>query len=137
MADAMWMKIRDVDWTAYETSSGDGSSMPTILKNLSSRKLPRATKASHKLWTALCNGGSVYSAVVPAIPLLLEIFTISEPEIQDAIIDVIARCDQAELTTEWAEELKFLVVQAKEDLEHKYIKDEIVKLKIAALVASD
>jgi len=130
MADAMWMKIRDVNWKIVNTSAGDGSSMPTILKNLSSRKPARAIRASHQLWTALCGGGIVYSAVVPAIPLLLEIFSISDPSVQDGIIDVLVRCDTAEIDPAWEEELKFLIVQAKENLTFQRVKDEIVKAKL-------
>ena len=130
MADAMWMKIRDVKWKEFKSSHGDASGMPTILKSLSSRKPPRAMRASHQLWTALCSGGSVYSAVVPAIPLLLEIFTISDPAVQEGIIDVLMRCDSVEITEDWAEDLDFLVVQAKENLGFLRVKDEIVRAKI-------
>jgi len=72
----------------------------------------------------------VYSAVVPSIPLLLEIFTISDPAVQDGIIDVLVRADHVELSEEWSEDLKFLVVQAKENLGFMNVKDEIVKAKI-------
>jgi len=129
MADAMWMKIRDVDWKAFQSSAGDATGMPTILKNLSSRKPARAIRASHQLWTALCGGGQVYSAVVPAIPLLLEIFSISDPSVQDGIIDVLVRCDTAETDEKWTEDLNFLIVQAKENMAFQRIKDDVVKAK--------
>ncbi len=130
MADAMWMKIRDVNWKTFKSSAGDAAGMPTILKNLSSRKPARAIRASHQLWTALCGGGKVYSAVVPAIPLLLEIFSISDPSVQEGIIDVLVRCDTAEIDEKWDEDLKFLIVQAKENLTFQRIKDDIVKAKL-------
>lgn len=133
----MWMKIRDVSWKNFESSHGDASGMPTILKNLSSRKVARAMRASHQLWTALCGGGKVYSATVPAIPLLLEIFTISDPSVQDGIIDVLVRCDTCENEQSWAEDLKFVVVQAKENLLMQRVKDEIVAAKIASFANPD
>lgn len=130
MADAMWMKIRDVNWKVFKTSAGDASSMPTILKNLSSRKEARAIRASHQLWTALCGGGGVHSAVVPAIPLLLEIFSISAPSVQDGIIDVLVRCDTSEIDESWSEELSFVIAQSKDVLSVSRIRDEIVAAKL-------
>ena len=133
----MWMKIREVNWGDYKSSSGDASGMPTILKNLSSRKEARAIRASHQLWTTLCGGGKVYSAVIPAIPLLLEIFSISAASVQDGIVDVLIRCDNSELDSEWSadmsEDLNFVIAQSKDVLLMSKISDEIVAAKIADL----
>lgn len=89
MADALWMRIREVEWAEHPTS--DGSNMPSLLRNLASRKLPRAMKASHQMWTALCAGGELYPAAQPSIPFLMEIMGISDPSVQDGILDIFIR----------------------------------------------
>ncbi len=89
MADALWMRIREVEWEQYPTS--DGSNMPSLLRNLGSRKLPRAMKASHQMWTALCGGGELYPAAIRCVPFLLEILAISDPGVQEGILDIFNR----------------------------------------------
>lgn len=89
MADALWMKIREVDWETFPAA--DNANMPSLFRNLASRKLPRAMKASHQIWRALCGGGEVHPAALPSIPFLVEIIPISDIGVQDGIIDVLYR----------------------------------------------
>ena len=89
MADALWMRIREVSWDEFPAAGG--ANVPSLLKNLASRKLPRALKASHQTWTALCAGGEVFPAALPALPFLVEITTISDPAVQEGILDILLR----------------------------------------------
>lgn len=86
MADALWMRIREVEWGDYPTA--DGASMPNLLKNLASRKLPRAMKASQQIWASVCGGGRIHPVAKPSIPFLIEIFEIADAAVQDGIIDI-------------------------------------------------
>ena len=129
MADALWMRLREVEWERFSTS--DGSNVPNLLKNLSSRKLPRAMKASHQVWTAFCGGGEVHSAAIPAAPYLVEIMFISDPGVQDGIIDVLSR-----LASENGEAREAVAAEKAQLKKLLKSKDEIVAAKVADLLAS-
>ncbi len=135
MADAFWMKVREVDWTDYKTASGDANGMPTVLKNLSSRKLPRATRASHQAWTCLCGGGELHSAIVPSIPLLIDIYKISKPEIQDGILEILDRAKKAVIEEDWKVGLRNNLTRAIKTMERlRPPKDEITAAKLLAFL---
>lgn len=127
MADALWMRIREVDWSEYPTSND--ANMPALLRNLASRKLSRAVKASQQIWSALCSGGILYPAVRPTIPFLVEIFSISDPSVQDTIIDIF----QAALESD---DLKNLMSYYEIELNSVLptIKDKITKVKLSDLL---
>jgi len=129
MADALWMKIREIDWTSYPTS--DGSNVPSLLRNLASRKLPRAMRASHQVWTALCDGGVLHPAAIPAAPFLVETMMISDPGVQDGILDILVR-----MVTEGGDAK--VAVQNLSYALKPYLrsKDEIVSSKVKDLLAS-
>ena len=122
------MKVREVDWNAYATS--DGSNVSTLLRNLASRKLPRAMKASHQVWTAFCGGGKVYPAAVRAVPFLVEILSISDPGVQDGILDVLSR-----LVAEGGEAEAGVAKQKAALASLLKSKDEIVAAKVEDLIS--
>lgn len=93
MADSLWMRLRDTPWDQYNCAPGTTKKVPKMLENLSSRKLPRAMKAAHELWSALCSGG-VHEAAVPCTPFLIEILEISAPGVQCEILDILLRISQ-------------------------------------------
>ena len=90
MADALWMKLRDVPWEKYPASPRSTKQIPRILEALSSRKESRAMKAAHDIWTALCSG-QVWPAAEPAYPFLIEILHIAHPTIQGEILDILTQ----------------------------------------------
>lgn len=61
-----------------------------MLENMASRKLPRAMKASHELWSALCSGG-IQAAAEPCAPFLVDILGISQPGVQSEILDILIK----------------------------------------------
>jgi len=133
MADALWMRIREVEWAEYETAHGDGSCMPTILRNLASRKEQRAMKAAHQAWSALCGGGKVHSAFVPCAMFLSEIFGISEPAVQEGILDIfiLADASKAEVESDLVQEFTNAISDVRSDMRYyKNIKDPIIKEKL-------
>ncbi len=88
MADSLWMKLRKVSWDAFPCHPGKHKKLAKILENLASRKEPRAMKAAHELWSAICAGG-IAPAAEPCIPFLMEILTISTPGVQSEILDIL------------------------------------------------
>jgi hypothetical protein len=93
MADSLWMRLRRVRWNKYQISPAAKKQVPKMLENLASRKEPRAMKASHELWVALCSG-QVYSAAEPCFPFLIEIMSISEPSVKGEILDLMTHFAQ-------------------------------------------
>lgn len=86
MADALWMKIREIEWDKFPANGN--ANVPNLLKNLASRKEQRAMKASQQMWTALCGSGKIHAAAEPCVPFLVEILSISTIGVQDSIIDI-------------------------------------------------
>jgi len=93
MADSLWMRLRLIPWDKYQASPKTQKQVPRLLENLASRKEPRAMKASHELWVALCSG-QVYSAAEPCLPFLIEILAISEISVQGEILDLMTHFAQ-------------------------------------------
>jgi hypothetical protein len=93
MADSLWMRLRDVTWDQYPCNPGTVKKVPKILENMASRKAPRAMKASHELWAALCSG-SIAPAAEPCIPFLIEIIDISATGVKSEILDILLKCAQ-------------------------------------------
>lgn len=91
MADSLWMRLREIPWDKYPCHPGTAKKAPKMLENLASRKGPRAMKASHELWAALCAGG-LAPAAVPVIPFLVEIMGISSADLKPEILDIILKC---------------------------------------------
>ena len=93
MADSLWMKLRKVPWDEFECNPGTDKKAAKMLENLASRKAPRAMKASHELWAALCSG-QIASAAKPSIPFLIEILGISKSGVQSEILDILLKFAQ-------------------------------------------
>lgn len=91
MADSLWMRLREVSWDQYPCNPGTTKKVPKILENMASRKAPRAMKASHELWAALCSG-SIAPAAEPCIPFLIEIIDISATGVKSEILDILLKC---------------------------------------------
>ena len=90
MADSLWMKLREVPWDQFKCNPGTDKKMAKMLENLASRKEPRAMKASHDIWAALCSG-NIAPAAKPSIPFLIEILSISKPGVQSEILDILLK----------------------------------------------
>lgn len=90
MADSLWMKLRDISWDQYQCNPGTDKKMPKMLENLASRKEPRAMKASHELWAALCSG-KIAPAAKPSIPFFIEILGIAQAGVQSEILDILLK----------------------------------------------
>lgn len=129
MADAMWMKLRKVPWQDYACAPASGKAVPRMLEGLASRKGPRAMKASHDLWTALCSG-KVWPAAEPSFPFLIDILGISEIEVQGEILDLLIKFAQVpddDTADEWQINLRSML-----EKEHRFFtklshsRDEIV-----------
>ena len=88
MAQALWMRLRDVAWSDYSTSEGNGERIPRLLQDISSRKNSRAIKASHILWRTLCSD-TIRSAAEPTTPFLIELLQQAQAEVQFEIIDIL------------------------------------------------
>ena len=43
------------------------------------------------MWTALCGGGELHPAAIPCLPFLLEILVISDPSVQEGILEMLHR----------------------------------------------
>ena len=118
MADAMWMKLRKVPWQKYKASPSSQKQVPRILEALASRKGPRAMKAGHDMWVALCSE-QVWPAAEPAFPFLVEILGIAQPDVQGEVLDLFLKFatvphdDDAE---EWQRRLHMLL-----NKEHRFI----------------
>ncbi|MFC5050937.1 hypothetical protein ACFPK9_09950 [Rubritalea spongiae] len=91
MAQALWMRLREVQWKDYEVSEGSSERLEKILQDLASRKRARAMKASHDVWRMLCRNG-VRSAAVVVVPYLVEIIEISTEDVQLEIADILKSC---------------------------------------------
>lgn len=107
--DALWMRLRAVQWSQYQTSNGNATKLPKQLQYLASKKSKRSMKASHEIWQALCKE-QLHSAAIVVLPFLSEIAMISQPEIAAEIEDIFERCKQlADGTEPWhSEVLQFL-----------------------------
>jgi hypothetical protein len=129
MADSLWMRLREVRWEQFKSSPASKKTVQKILENLASRKEPRAMKASHDLWLALCSG-EVYSAAEPCFPFLIEILGISGAAVQGEILEIFLKFAQVsndEDAPEWEQHLRMRLHK-----EHRFFtklshsRDEIV-----------
>ena len=87
------MKLREIPWDQYKCNPGTDKKAPKMLENLASRKEPRAMKASHELWAALCSG-KIAPAAKPSIPFLIEILGTSRAGVQSEILDILLKLAQ-------------------------------------------
>lgn len=118
MADAMWMKLRKVPWEKYKISPSSKKQVPRILEALASRKGPRAMKAGHDMWVALCSG-QVWPAAEPAFPFLIDILGIAQPDVQGEVLDLFlkfATVPHDDSAEEWQRRLHVLLHK-----EHRFI----------------
>jgi hypothetical protein len=88
MSQALWMRLRDIDWPNYKTSSGTGERLPRLLQDISSRKISRAIKASHMVWKLICSGG-IQPAAEPTIPFLIELSQLVTLDVKLEILDIL------------------------------------------------
>lgn len=85
------MRLREVKWTDYKTSTGNGERLPRLLQDISSRKISRAIKASHMVWKLICSGG-IQPAAEPTIPFLIELSQLVTVDVKLEIIDILKSC---------------------------------------------
>ena len=88
MSQALWMRLRDIAWSDHQTSTGTGERLPRLLQDISSRKIPRAIKASHMVWKLICSGG-IHPAAEPTIPFLIELSQLVTAEVKLEILDIL------------------------------------------------
>lgn len=106
MAQALWMRLREVHWDQYEVAEGSAARLEKVLQDLASRKRQRAMKASHEVWRLLCKG-ETRSAAVVVLPYLVEIMEISVEDVQLEIADCIKSCASAlPNDAEWLKEFQ-------------------------------
>jgi hypothetical protein len=91
MSQALWMRLRDVAWSDFETSTGNGERIPRLLQDISSRKIPRAIKACHMVWKQLCSGG-IHPAAEPTLPFLIELSQLVTADVKLEILDILKSC---------------------------------------------
>ncbi|MBK1831936.1 hypothetical protein JIN77_14465 [Verrucomicrobiaceae bacterium R5-34] len=118
MADAMWMKLRKVPWAKFKMAPASKKQVPRILEALASRKGPRAMKAGHDMWVALCSG-QVWPAAEPAFPFLVDILGIAQPEVQGEVLDLFlkfATVPNDETAEDWHKRLRMQLHN-----EHRFI----------------
>lgn len=118
MAQALWMRLREVQWQEYEVSQGNADRLPKILQDLASRKRARSMKACHEVWQLLCRGG-IHSAAVIVVPYLVEIIEISIEDVQMEIADTLKCCALGvpSLEAEWADSLKGSLLVEQDELQ--------------------
>lgn len=124
MSQALWMRLREVKWANYQTSTGSAERMPKLLQDLSSRKAARAMRSSQEIWKLLCSGG-VHSAAAPSIQFLVDIVFTSTEEVRMEIYDILISCatfleqqKETEEKVEWYEEAERNLRFGKKDLEN-------------------
>ncbi len=91
MSQALWMRLREVNWSDYETSDGNSERVPRLIQDLSSRKTSRAIKAGHLLWKALCSG-EIQSAASPTAPFLIDLLHQAHTDVKIEILYIIKSC---------------------------------------------
>ena len=75
-------RLREVDWSRFDTAYGPASSVPRWLWDVRFAKRSVANEGTHMLWCSLCHQkGQLASAAEPALPFLLEFL----PEVGDAV----------------------------------------------------
>ena len=137
MGDSLWMKLRMVPWDEFPPNPGTDKKVSKILENLASRKEPRAMRASHELWAALC-AGQVAPASVPSIPFLAEILGISNAAVQSEIFDILFLFSQVNTDAtapDWHSHLIFAIKRIRRTIEYySRSKDPIVADKALQLL---
>lgn len=117
MADALWMRLREVNWGDYEVSSGKAERLDKLLQDLASRKEARAMRASQEVWRLLCSGG-IRSAAIPVVPFLVSIIDVSGDNVRCEILDILKSCALGCGAMEplLGKRLKHALLDAREDL---------------------
>jgi len=137
MAETLWMKLRMVPWDQYDSNPGTAKKVPKILENLASRKAPRAMKASHELWAALC-AGQIAPAAEPAVPFLVEILGICQDGVQSEILDILlkfAKVDTSEQAPAWHHRLIKAINHERFILENRsHSRDEVIAQKAQTIL---
>ena len=91
MSQALWMRLREVAWSDYKTSLGNGERIPRLLQDISSRKISRAIKASHMVWKLLCSGG-IHPIAEPTVPYLIELSQLVTVDVKLEVLDILKSC---------------------------------------------
>lgn len=117
MADALWMRLREVDWVSYGSAGNNSARMPKLLQDLASRKASRGMRAAHEVWKLVCSGG-VREVAQPTLPFLLEIATMVQPEVAMEVYDIVVSCAVAVAQSDegWEAELREDLVKAESSL---------------------
>ena len=83
-------RIAAVDWTAFRTAYGRADAVPDQLLRLASPDQATALNASHELWCGLCHQHvQVGTAVLPALPFILEVMQAGDESLVYEILDII------------------------------------------------
>lgn len=137
MADSLWMKLREVPWGKFPSNPGTDKKIPKILENLASRKEPRAMKASHELWAAIC-AGKIAPAAEPTVPFLAEILGICPVGVQSEILDILLTLTQVNTENDapaWHARLITAIQRERYIIEKRsHSRDAIVADKATALL---
>ena len=88
MASALWMRLREIDWSAAGVSEARGKETAKLLRDLASRKELRAMRASQQLWSLLGKDAALGGVVRP---FLQEIRGISSAEVRGEIDELLGR----------------------------------------------
>jgi len=91
MSQALWMRLRNIAWLEYQTSTGTSERLPRLLQDVSSRKISRALKSSHMIWKLICSNG-IQTAAEPTIPFLIELSQLVSAEVKLEILDILKSC---------------------------------------------
>ncbi len=115
MSQALWMRLREIAWSEYKTSTGNAERIPRLLQDISSRKISRAIKASHMLWKSICSG-DIHPAAEPTVPFLLELSQLVTAEVKLEILDILKSCTASLITIKdkqpWQEQTWTLLSKA-------------------------
>jgi hypothetical protein len=87
----MLVDLDTIDWTQLDTAYGPATTVPVLLRNLTSSDSQTRQHAMYDLWQLICHQGSVWwSASASAAPFLIEL--LSYPQLADkpAILHLLA-----------------------------------------------
>ncbi|MBN8733741.1 MAG: hypothetical protein J0L64_24615 [Acidobacteria bacterium] len=82
-------RLSKVDWSQYLTAYGRATDVEEQLRRLRSSDESEALDATHDLWCGLCHQHvQIGSAALPALPFLLEEFSIANDQLKLELLDI-------------------------------------------------
>jgi len=83
-------RIRDIDWSQFQTAYGVATTVPKQLIQLRSEDEQATLSAAHDLWCGLCHQHvQVGSAALPALPFLMEVLIAAGDQLKIEILDIL------------------------------------------------